>query len=182
MPGRLVLTDGGGDLDHLDECDSALLHPGAAAHGRGQQRESLGRRALAGQHEALGCVHADRAGKEAELRGQDGDPVPVDAALAGDDGLVVPGFCLSTSELGAVLLGQLCPDERTIPGEVRAVVQHEVEQGGGGEPGCFGGHQAPASSGAPAACVVSSSSSQAVTLALCSPSRGGARCCSRAPA
>ena len=49
-----VQSDGGGDLDHLQERDRAFLHAGAARTRRCQQRQSLGRRALHGGGDAFG--------------------------------------------------------------------------------------------------------------------------------
>ncbi len=74
QPGLLVRGDGGGDPHHLHERRGALLHPGAAADGRREQRQVLGGGALDGRDQPVGGGAADRAGEEAELAHDDGDP------------------------------------------------------------------------------------------------------------
>ena len=87
----LVQLDGGGDLDHLQERDRALLHAGAARTRRRHQRQPLGGRAFHGRGDALGGGHADRPGQEVELAGDDGDPTPEHRALAGQHRFVEAG-------------------------------------------------------------------------------------------
>src|SRR5690606_17779128 len=82
---------GGADLHHLGEGERALLHPGAAGGGRGEQRQPLGGGTLHRPYQPLGRGHPDGAGQEGELAGHDRDPAAVQGALAGDDRLVVAG-------------------------------------------------------------------------------------------
>ena len=78
----LVQLDGGGDLDHLQERDSALLHAGAARARRRQQRQPFGGRPRDGGGDPFGRGHPDRTGEEVELARHHRHAPPEDAALA----------------------------------------------------------------------------------------------------
>ena len=87
----LVLLHGGGDLDHLQERDRALLHPGTARARRGQQRQPLAGGAFHRRGDPFCCRHADGPGEEVELARDDRDATPVHPALSGHHRLVQPG-------------------------------------------------------------------------------------------
>ena len=101
QPGLLVPGDRGGDADHLQEGDRALLHAGAAGDRRGQQRQPLVGGPLDGGDQPLGRGDPDRPGEEAELPGDDGDAAAAQLALAGDDRLVLPGLLGGGGQLAA---------------------------------------------------------------------------------
>ena len=86
--GLLVQGDGRGDLDHLQERDGALLHPGATGARRRQQRQPLGGGALDRGGDPLGRGDPDRAGQEVELADHHRHPAPEHPALAGQHRLV----------------------------------------------------------------------------------------------
>ena len=96
--GRLVRGDGRRDPDHLHEGGGALLHPGAAAGRRGQQRDALGGGAFDRGDQAVGGRPADAPRQERELAGHHGDPAAAQRALAGEHGLVGAGLLLGPGQ------------------------------------------------------------------------------------
>ncbi len=133
QPGRLVRGDGRGDLHHLHEGDRALLHPGAARHGGGQQGQALGGGSFDRAHQPLGRRDADRARQEPELAGHDRDPAAAHQALAGDHRLVEAGLLLRGGELRGVGVGDRAALRRGVPRRPGAGVEDEVDELGGGE-------------------------------------------------
>ena len=83
-----MLRDGRRDLDHLQERDRPLLHPGPPRRRCSEQREPLLCGSLDGADETSGGRHADRPAEEAELASQNGDAATGDPSLAGGDSLV----------------------------------------------------------------------------------------------
>src|SRR6266545_2605302 len=132
---RLVRRDRRGDLHHLQERHGALLHPGAARPGRGEQRQLFRGGPLHGADQALGGSDADRPGQEAELAGHHHDAAAADRTGAGDHGLGHAGTLPGPGQGGGVRRGRgrLC--RRRVPGLVRVRVQHQAEQLGGAQPG-----------------------------------------------
>jgi hypothetical protein len=67
----------------------ALLHPGAARRGTGQERQPLSGGPFDGVHDPFRRGEADGAGQEPENSLTiNGHPASADEALAGDDGFV----------------------------------------------------------------------------------------------
>jgi hypothetical protein len=123
------------DLDHLQEGDRALLHARATRHRCCQQRQALDGSPLDGHHEPFGRRDADRAGEERELAGEHGHPPAVDASLAGDHRLVQAAALAGARELAGVGLVGVHWHGGCVPPDEGAVVQGDVEQPLGAQPG-----------------------------------------------
>jgi len=139
QPGRLVPRDRRGDLHHLDERAGALLHPGAARHRRGQQRQARCGRPFDRVGETFGGGGADRPGEEGELTDHHGHPPSVDAALTGQHRLVDLGPLPCRGQLGCVPLRHLRGRDRCgVPRAERPLVEDEVDEVVRPEPGGHG--------------------------------------------
>ena len=121
--GGLVRGHRGGDLDHLQEGDRALLHAGAAGGGQGDEGQSPGRGPFGGRGQALPGGHPDRPAQETELAGGHGHPVTADPALAGDHRFIQAGPFPGRGQIGGV--GRIRPHVGGcgVPGPERARIQ-----------------------------------------------------------
>ena len=90
--GFLVPPDRCGDLDHREEGQGALLHPGSAGGRAGQQRQALAGGAFHGVGQAVRGGHADGAAEETELADDQGNAAAPDQALAGEHRFVLAGL------------------------------------------------------------------------------------------
>lgn len=98
----LVQGDGCGDLDHLQECDCAFLHAGAAGARRRQQRQPLRRCTLHRGGDPFGRRHTDRAAEEAEFTDHHRYAATEDPALSGQHRLVDAGSGPGGGQLASV--------------------------------------------------------------------------------
>ena len=130
-----VRGHGGGDPHHLHEGRRALLHPGAAAHGCGHERQALAGRPLDAGDDPVGRGPPDRPGQEAELAHQHGDPPSVHPRLAGQHRLVDARLLGRGGQLGGVRLADAVARRRGVPRGPRALVEDQVDEVVGGEAG-----------------------------------------------
>ncbi len=129
-----VQLDGGGDLDHLQERDGALLHARSARARRRQQRQALGCGFRHRGGDPLGCGHPDGSGEEIEFADDDGHTAAEDRAFAGQHGFVEPGQGLRFCQFALVILGTGDLQRRGVPAAERALVEHCITKRAGADP------------------------------------------------
>ncbi len=117
---------GGGDLDHLQEGNGALLHTGPTGTRRRHQREPLGSRPFHRRGDPLGSGDADRPGKKVELTRNHRHPAAEDGSLAGQDRFVEPGGGPSLLQLAAIPSVRTHVERGLVPAEVRPLVEDGV--------------------------------------------------------
>ena len=131
-PGRKAL-DGGAGLGHLHQAENALLHPGAAAGRKDDQRQFFRRRVLDGAGDLLAHGRAHAAHKEAAVQHSGHHRHAADAAYCRDSSLAEARLLGLGAELFGipretqhVLRGQLCvqlPETAAVQHKAQAVVR-----------------------------------------------------------
>ena len=132
----LVQFDGGGDLDHLQERDRALLHAGATRTRRREQRQPLDRRPVAPPTVIRSAAATPiEPARKSNSHGHHGDAPAEHRALAGQHRLVEPGLGRRVDPAAApIALVGVDVQRWAVPAAKRPRVQHGVAQLEGTDP------------------------------------------------
>ena len=99
-----VGDDCAGDLDHLHERGSPLLHPGTPGGGEGEQRQLFGGGPSDSGGQALAGGDSDRPPEKPEVAHQHCDAAAANRCDAGDDCFIEPGFGPRARQLLGILM------------------------------------------------------------------------------